>query len=119
MNEPQGSGITFPMSELLQAATTTGNRHDAERIATELVDRHLAACVQICGPIHSTYRWQGQVENSEEWLCVAKTSREKIAAIESLLSEIHPYDVPELIATPIVEASEAYAKWLRDELGES
>src|SRR3989304_1299748 len=100
------------MSEFLQVTTTVGARHDAERIAAELVERRLAACVQIVGPIRSIYRWQGAVESAEEWLCTAKTARAQVAAIDGLLREIHPYEVPELVATPIVGGSEAYLKWL-------
>ena len=104
------------MSDLLQITTTTGTREVAERIAVELVDLRLAACVQVSGPMTSIYRWQGKVENAEEWLCTAKTSREKLPAIQELLKRLHPYEVPELIATPIVDGSEAYLKWLAEQL---
>lgn len=104
------------MSEFVQVTTTTGARHDAEVIAAELVSRRLAGCVQVSGPITSTYRWQGKVETAEEWMCIAKTSRAQVAAIQELLNEIHPYEMPELIATPIVEGSEAYLKWLGEQL---
>jgi periplasmic divalent cation tolerance protein len=104
------------MNEYVQITTTTGARHDAERIAAELVSRRLAACVQISGPIASTYRWQGAVETSEEWLCTAKTSRALFAEIERVMKQLHPYEVPELIATPIVAGSEAYLKWLAEQL---
>jgi periplasmic divalent cation tolerance protein len=107
------------MSDLIQVTTTTGTRDVAERIAVELVDRRLAACVQVSGPIQSTYRWQGRVESSEEWLCTAKTSREQLDAIRELLKRLHPYEVPELIAMPIVDGSEAYLKWLAEQLGAS
>lgn len=104
------------MSEFWQVATTTGTREVAERIAVELVDLRLAACVQVSGPITSTYRWQGQIENAEEWLCTAKTTREQLSAIQDVLKRLHPYEVPELIATPIVGGSDAYLKWLADQL---
>ena len=67
------------MSDIWQVSTTTGTREVAERIAVELVDLRLAACAQVSGPITSTYRWQGQIENAEEWLCTAKTTREQCA----------------------------------------
>lgn len=104
------------MSDLLQITTTTGTREVAERIAVELVDLRLAACVQVSGPMTSIYRWQGKVENAEEWLCTAKTSREKLPAIQELLKRLHPYEVPELIATPIVDGSDAYLTWVVEEL---
>lgn len=104
------------MSDIWQVSTTAGTREVAERIAVELVDSRLAACAQVSGPIASTYRWQGQVENAEEWLCTAKTSREKLPAIQELLKRLHPYELPELIATPIVGGSEAYLKWVMEQL---
>ncbi len=104
------------MSDLLQITTTTGTHEVAERIAVELVDLRLAACVQVSGPMTSIYRWQGKVENAEEWLCTAKTSREKLPAIQELLKRLHPYEVPELIATPIVDGSDAYLTWVVEEL---
>jgi periplasmic divalent cation tolerance protein len=105
------------MSEYLQVTTTTGTRHDAERIASELVSRRLAGCVQISGPTASTFRWNGKVEIAEEWICTVKTGRAQLDAIQKLLAEIHPYDVPEIIATPIVDGSAAYLKWLGEQLG--
>jgi periplasmic divalent cation tolerance protein len=107
------------MTEFIQITTTTGARHDAERIAAELVSRRLAGCVQVMGPIQSTYRWEGDIENSEEWLCMAKTGRDQLSAIQRVLDELHGYEVPELIATPIVGGSEKYLKWLKDQLDQS
>jgi periplasmic divalent cation tolerance protein len=104
------------MSDFLQVTTTTGTRHDAEQIAAELVSRRLAGCVQISGPIASTYRWQGKTETSEEWMCIVKTTRAQLGAIEIVIGEIHPYEVPELIATPIVGGSKKYLAWLAAEL---
>jgi len=104
------------MPDFVQVTTTTGGRHDAEQIAAELVSHRLAACVQVTGPIASTFRWQGKVEKAEEWMCTAKTSRQQLDAIQKLLDEIHPYEVPELIATPIADGSAAYLKWLGEQL---
>jgi periplasmic divalent cation tolerance protein len=105
------------MKEFVQITTTTGSRADAERIAAELVSRRLAGCVQISGPIHSTYRWQGKTVTSEEWLCTVKTGRDQLVAIQQLMDELHGYEVPELIATPIIGGSEKYLKWLGEQLG--
>jgi len=104
------------MSQFVQITTTTGTRDNADRIALELVERHLAACVQIAGPITSTFHWQGKVETAEEWLCLVKTELGQLAAIEKLLAELHPYEVPELIATPIIDGGAAYLKWLSEQL---
>lgn len=104
---------------MICVTTTTGDHAIAVRIATELVDRKLAACVQVSGPITSVYRWQGAVETSQEWVCTAKTVEQHWPAIERLVGELHPYDTPELIATPILKASAAYEKWLREEVAGS
>jgi periplasmic divalent cation tolerance protein len=106
------------MTEFVQITTTTGKRKDAEEIASDLVSRRLAGCVQVSGPIVSTFRWQGKVETAEEWICVIKTSLAKLEAIRDALKQIHPYEVPEIIATPIVDGSEAYLNWLGEQLAE-
>jgi periplasmic divalent cation tolerance protein len=104
------------MTEFIQITTTAGTKQDAEEIAAELVSQRLAGCAQVSGPIVSTFRWQGKTETAEEWMCTAKTSRNQLAGIQELLSRIHRYEVPELIATPIVGGSDAYLKWLGEQL---
>ncbi|BBO30859.1 divalent-cation tolerance protein CutA [Lacipirellula parvula] len=99
----------------IQIATTAGSREEADRIATALVDRSLAACVQIVGPMQSVYRWQGQIDRSEEWLCQIKTTRQHYAAVEAAIRELHSYECPEVIATPIVAGSAAYLQWLAEQ----
>jgi periplasmic divalent cation tolerance protein len=99
----------------VQITTTAGSRDEADRIATSLVDRRLAGCVQIIGPIHSVYRWQGKVEHAEEWLCHIKTTREQYVAVEAAICELHSYDCPEIIATPIIVGSETYLQWLAEQ----
>jgi periplasmic divalent cation tolerance protein len=104
------------MNEIMQITTTTGTRQDAEQIASELVTRQLAACVQISGPIVSTFRWQGKVETQEEWVCTIKTVGARLTAVQEAIEEVHPYEVPEVIATPIAGGSEKYFAWLRSEV---
>ena len=106
------------MTDFIQITTTTGQRHEAEQIASELVSRLVAACVQVSGPILSTFRWQGQVETADEWVCTIKTSRDKFDAVTELVRQIHPYEVPEIIATPISAGNDAYLRWLAEQLGE-
>lgn len=101
-------------SEFIQLTTAAGSRDEADRLATELVDRLLAGCVQIVGPVRSVYRWQGKVEHTEEWLCLVKTTSERYAAAEAAIRELHSYDCPEIIATPIVAGSETYLQWLTE-----
>ena len=113
-------GDSWQIMDIVLVTTTTGTREVAERIAAELVDLRLAACVQVSGPVVSTFRWQGAIETAEEWRCTAKTTRRHLPAIGDVLKRLHPYELPELVATPIVGGSEAYLKWLVEKLaGES
>ena len=104
------------MSEYTQVVTTTERREDAERIARVLVEQRLAACVQIVGPISSTYHWQGKIETAEEWQCWAKTRRELYQRVEREIGRLHSYDVPEILAVPIVAGSADYLAWLDAEI---
>jgi periplasmic divalent cation tolerance protein len=103
------------MSDFIQVSTTAPSREEADRIAQILVERRLAACVQVMGPIESHYRWKGALERSAEWLCLVKTTRGNYAAVEAAIRASHPYEVPEIIACPIESGSEAYLAWLRAE----
>ena len=104
------------MTNYIQVVTTTERKEDAERIARALVEARLAACVQIVGPITSTYRWKGEIETAEEWQCVAKSREDLFAEIDEAIRELHPYEVPEILALPIVAGSSAYLEWLEGEL---
>ena len=107
------------MSEYIHVHTTTATEADAQRIASALVERRLAACVHVSGPITSTYRWQGKVETAQEWHCVAKTRRDRYAAVEAAVIELHPYDTPEIVATPIVAGSQRYLTWLDQQVNDA
>jgi periplasmic divalent cation tolerance protein len=96
------------------ATTTTGGAENARKIAARLVEEKLAACVQIVEPITSVYRWQGAVEEEREALLLIKSTRELVSRIAQLLHEIHPYEVPELIAAPVIQGSPEYLSWLKD-----
>ena len=100
------------MSAHVQVLTTTASEEEAGRIAELLVERRLAACVQVVGPITSRYRWQGEIEEEREWQCLAKTTRAAYEAVEAAIREVHSYDEPEIIATPIVAGSPGYLAWI-------
>jgi periplasmic divalent cation tolerance protein len=106
------------MSEPIQVVTTTGSREEADKIAGALVERRLAACVQVVGPITSTYHWQGKLETSQEWLCVIKTLRSRYTPLEAAIRELHSYDVPEILAFGVVAGHRDYLDWLAAELPE-
>jgi periplasmic divalent cation tolerance protein len=102
------------VADCCQVTTTVATQADAERIAAALVGERLAACVQIVGPIASIYRWQGAVERADEWYCHCKTTRERYPALEARIRQLHPYEIPEIIAVPIVAALPAYLAWIED-----
>jgi periplasmic divalent cation tolerance protein len=104
------------MTKAIQVLTTVAKREDAQRIAAELVQQRLAACVQISGPLTSCYRWKGQLETAEEWLCAIKTTEQAYASLEAALRRLHDYDEPEIIAVPIVAGSQGYLDWLAREV---
>ena len=106
------------MGPYLQVFITTPDRATADTLARRLVDSALAACVQVLGPIASTYRWKGRVESAEEWLCIAKTDQARFPELEQLVVSAHPYDTPEILAVPVVAASARYLAWLGDALSD-
>ena len=97
--------------------TTTGRREDAATIARVLVERKLAACVQVQGPIVSTYRWRGAVETAEEWLCQIKSRADLYAAVEETIRSLHSYELPEIVVLPICGGSADYLRWLDENTG--
>lgn len=103
------------MADYLQITTAAGSREEAEIIANALVERGLAGCVQLIGPVRSVYRWQGEVEQAAEWLCSIKTTRARYSDVETAILELHSYECPEIIATPIEAGSAAYLQWLAEQ----
>lgn len=93
---------------------TAPSEDEASGIARALVESRLAACVNIVRNIRSIYRWQGAVEDDSEVLMVVKTERGLFAALSEKVKEMHSYDVPEIIAIPIVDGSESYLEWIRE-----
>ncbi len=105
------------MTEHLQVLTTAGSEAEAAAIAAALVEQRLAACVQVLGPIASTYRWQGAVETAREWQCLVKTAAGRYEEVEAAIRELHSYDEPEIVATPIVAGSAGYLRWIDEGVG--
>lgn len=103
------------MGTFIQVVTTIDSREAAEQMARLLVDKRLAACVQIDGPITSIYHWQGQVEEAKEWRLTAKSRAALFEEIVAAIREMHSYDVPEIVATQIDFLDEAYRQWLEEE----
>lgn len=105
-------------SRYIQISTTVAKRSDAERIARILSKKNLSACTHIVGPITSVYRWKGKLEKTKEWLCIMKTKRTRYKSMEKAIKEIHPYELPEIAAVPIIGGSREYLRWMQEEMQE-
>jgi len=100
------------MEDYIQVLISIDSQDGARKIQRLLLEERAAACVQILGPISSAYWWQGQIEEAQEWLCLAKTRRSEYPRLESLVKENHPYETPEIVALPILAGSEEYLAWI-------
>lgn len=106
------------MTNYIQVITTTESKDDAQKIAEHILNKRLAGCVQILGPITSSYWWEGKIEQAEEWQCLIKSKANIYEQLEQAIREVHSYDVPEILATPIFSGSKSYLEWLDSEIGE-
>ncbi len=97
--------------------TTAGSDEQAEQLARALVERRLAACVNMVGGVCSVYRWEGQIEREEEKLLIIKTAARLFDRVRETIRELHSYDVPEILAVPIDDGDPDYVAWLRGQLG--
>ena len=107
------------MKEYIQVITSTQHKEDAGKIAAELIRMKLAACTQILGPVNSSYWWNGNVETANEWLCIIKSKKSLYSKIEAVIKKMHPYQIPEILALPVVGGSKDYLKWLDNETQQS
>jgi periplasmic divalent cation tolerance protein len=104
------------MDKPLLVQTTVETKQNGQQLADALLKKRLAACCQVSGPIESRYWWQGEIENSQEYTLSLKTFSSLFTAVEQLIVNEHPYDVPEIIATEITNIGESYRKWMKEEL---
>ena len=104
------------MTDKIVVLSTCGSAEDAARIARALVERKLAACVNVMPAVRSFYRWKGTIEDEQESLLVIKSSRALFDQLRAEIEKLHSYEVPEIIAVPIVDGSEGYLEWLEREL---
>ncbi len=100
------------MTDKRLVLTTCGSLEEARSIAHSLVERHLAACVNITPQIESIYRWQGEIETATECLLVIKTTERAFDRLREALTQLHSYDLPECIEIPIEDGSAAYLEWI-------
>ena len=108
--------MTDPAADKLVVLSTCGSREEAHQLARALVEKRLAACVNILPDIRSVYHWKGEIEEEEETLLVIKSSRPLLEELRTEIERLHSYDVPEILAFAVVDGSEKYLAWLTQEL---
>ena len=102
------------MTPCCQVTSTFPDQTLAEQVAQQLVAERLAACVQVHGPVASIYQWQGAVERAAEWYCHCKTTMARLPDLRRRIRELHPYEVAEIIAVPILDGDPAYLQWIEE-----
>jgi periplasmic divalent cation tolerance protein len=100
------------MTDKIVVFSTCSGEEEAGKLAQALVEERLAACVSVIPGVRSYYRWQGAIESSAECLLVIKSSRELLAPLCATVDRLHSYEVPEVVALPIVDGAAAYLEWL-------
>lgn len=104
------------MTDLVILMTNTDSEDEAQRIADRVVERSLAAAAQVIGPVTSTYRWRGELCRSREWMCLIKSDAIRQRDVEREIRAIHSYELPGIIAVPIVGGDEDYLSWYAQSL---
>ena len=99
----------------LLVVTNLPDRESAEKLAALLIERRLAACVNILAPCSSVYRWQGEIQHDEEHPLLIKTVQDRYAELEASIRANHPYELPEIIAVPVIHGLPAYLQWVESE----
>jgi periplasmic divalent cation tolerance protein len=105
------------MSAHIIVLITTGSLEEGRRIARLLVDERLAACVNVVSPIQSVYHWEGKVQEDQEVLLIAKTAGALLEQLAARVKQLHSYDLPEIIALPIIAGANDYLRWIDEETG--
>ena len=103
------------MTPAIVVLVTVGSEQEAETIATALLEERLAACVNVTSPIRSLYRWEGRIADDREWQMVIKTQARLFEALAARIRALHSYDVPEIIALPVLAGITDYVDWIQNE----
>lgn len=104
------------MTDKIVVFSSCGDEDEAKRVGRHLVEQRVAACVTVVPGAHSIYWWQGKLEESPEWILMIKSSREALPKLREELQKVHTYQVPEIVALPIVDGSPAYLDWMEREI---
>ncbi len=103
------------MTPAIVVLVTVGSEREAETIATALLEERLAACVNMTGPVRSLYRWEGRIADDQEWQLIIKTQARLFEALAARVRALHSYDVPEIIALPVLAGTTDYMDWIQNE----
>ena len=103
------------MVKYVQILTAVSSKKEAQRIANLLIEKNLAACVQILGPMESVYKWKGKKEKAKEFLCLIKSLNNKSKLIIKEIKSLHSYETPEIIVMPIIGGNQDYFRWMEKE----
>ena len=103
------------MTDKTVVLSTCGSAEEASAIARLLVEERLAACVNILPAVHSVYRWKGVLEEADEWMLIIKTRRALVDRLATRLRNAHSYELPEIVAIPVVDGLPAYLSWIDEE----
>jgi periplasmic divalent cation tolerance protein len=104
------------MTDKIVVLCTCAAAEEAERIARKLVEKRLAACVNVLAGAHSVFRWRGAIEETPEWLLIIKCRRDLFGDMRAEIERLHSYEVPEILALAVVDGSQAYLGWMEREL---
>jgi len=104
------------MTDARIVLTTAGSPEEAEKIARALVERRLAACVNIVPQIQSVYRWKDKIEQETEWLLIIKTKTNLFESVADAIKELHSYELPECVMLEVSSGSERYLNWMRENM---
>ncbi len=107
------------MNEFIELTTTTATEQEAQRLARLLVEQRLASCVQVTGPVHSVYRWQGEICQATEFQCNVKSLATLTDRLVQAVRQAHSYDTPQIVVLPVVDCDADYAQWWRAQLESS
>jgi periplasmic divalent cation tolerance protein len=116
------SSVKYPskgvklMTEYIQVFTTTDTKENARQIAKKVVEKNLAACAQIIGPISSIFWWKNNINEEEEWLIIIKSRKDLYEDLEHAIIKVHKYEIPEILAVPVLAGAKSYLEWLDGEV---
>jgi periplasmic divalent cation tolerance protein len=116
------SSVKYPskgvklMTEYIQVFTTTDTKENARQISRRVVEKNLAACAQIIGPISSIFWWKNNINEEEEWLIIIKSRKDLYEDLEHAIMKVHKYEIPEILAVPVLAGAKSYLEWLDGEV---